>query len=301
MNAPSSWVRTGWAVLHGLLFGLVCGLSGCDASGYRQRNGDWTHDGDRIAPLAPASFEPIDRLFARDALHGYYRGSVVDDSHGPSFEALSAHEARDRGAVYWCDTERRGQEYWSIRRVRISRIADADPVSYRVLGRGYARDARRVYDEGVPFDVRDPSSFEPMDAGFGRDRQRGYHVHAEIPGSDGATFATVNADDAAYVRDRQHVWYGFIDIDRPGGRPGPVVRLLRDADPAVVRVLGRGYAADASRVWYRGLPLPDADAASFRIETSFVGEVDAFDRAGRWQYGRRVPKPSSPPVVKDPS
>ena len=285
--------------LIALMFGVVCGLAGCDASGYRRSWGRWTHDGVKIAPIDAGTFRPLDDVFARDAIHGYYRGKAIPDSDGASFEALSAHEARDRAAVYWCDTYREGQEYWSIRHLRTDRIPDADATSYRVLGFGHARDAHRVYDEGVPFVVRDPATFEPLDRSFGRDALRGYYRHVEIPGSDGATFSMIDPDDASHVRDRAHVWYGLIDVDHPDRGPFPVVRLLAGGDPATLKVLGRGYAVDPPNVWHAGRRLAGADAGTFRIDESYVGEVDANDRTGAWRSGERVgtlraPAPISP-------
>lgn len=261
---------------------LACGLAGCDGtSGYRKNGGSWRYDDIVMRDVDATSFRAIDARFARDAKRGYYRGAAVFDSDGATFEALSGHEARDRIAVYWCDTFRKGQEYWSIQHLRIEVIRDADPATYRVLGQDHARDARRVYFEGVPFEVRDFATFEPLEGGFGRDAKRGYFDRIEIPGSDGASFAVL---DGRYARDRTRVYYG---LREPGA--GPRVRALRDADVPALRALGRDYAGDARHVWYRGELVRDADAATFRIDDSYVGEVDANDRGGRWQRGVRLP------------
>jgi hypothetical protein len=75
------------------------------------------------------------------------------------------------------------EESWSIQHLRVGRIADADPASYRALSPGCARDARRAYAEGRPFAARDVATFESLAADFARDAQRGYHARIEIPGS----------------------------------------------------------------------------------------------------------------------
>ena len=272
-----------------LCLGLLVGLAGCDgSSGYRLHGGQWTHNGVEFTPEDAASFRVIDTLFARDARRGYYRGSAVPDSDGPTFGALSVHEARDRDAVYYCDTYRKGQEYWSIQHVRVERIRDADPASYRALSEGYARDAHRAYAEGIPFDVRDVATFEPLAADFARDAQRGYYARAEIAGSHGPSLAILDERDPSYARDRANVYHGRHETDRSDSRSRPVLRTLKQADPATLRVLGRGYAGDTRHIWYRGVLMKDVDATSFQVADSYVGEADASDRNGPWSAGRRL-------------
>lgn len=269
----------------------VLGISACDSSAYHRSGGQWQHGDVAFTPEDPNTFAPIDALFAKDALRGYYRGAVVADSDGASFVVVSEHEARDRHRVYYCDTFRKGQEYWSIKHLRIVRIDGADPASYVSIGKDYARDKRRVYAEGVPFDVRDPATYEPLDGNFGRDAQRGYYARAEIAGSDGPSFSIIDERDSSYARDRTNVYYGHRDIDgqrAPNTKPREIVQVLHGADPAAMRVLGRDYAADTRHVWHRGQPVDGADAATFAVDTTFQGSADATDQSGPWQQGKRM-------------
>lgn len=270
----------------GCVVGLLFGLVGCDGdSGYRESRGRWAHDGVTVAPDDPATFRPIDDRFARDAHRGYYRGSAIADSEGATFEALSEHEARDRHTVWYCDTFRKGQEYWSIRHLRIDVVRDADPSTYRVLGRGHARDRNRVYADGVAFDVRDVATFEPLEFGFARDARRGYHDHVEIPDSDGATFEAI---DAQLARDRSRVYFVQRQQREPNGAPRRSIRVLKDADVATLHAVGRGYAIDVRHVWYDGHVVRGADPSTFRIDESYVGDADAEDRGGPWSRGERL-------------
>ncbi|GAB2490959.1 hypothetical protein GCM10027082_47550 [Comamonas humi] len=217
----------------------------------------------------------------------------MDGSDEATFEALSEHEARDRNTVFYCDTYRKSQEYWAYQHLRIAAIPGADAASYQALAHGYARDRHRAYDQGEPFAVRDAASFEPLSPRFARDARRGYFERAEIPGSDGASFALMHADDPGYVRDRAHAWHGHIEVNQPNKGPHPVLRPLRGSDLSTLRALGRGYAADARQVWYQGLPLALADAASFAVQDNVTGDVDAHDRAKNgqaraWQHGHLV-------------
>jgi hypothetical protein len=271
-----------------LLLGLLAALVGCDGGGYQRKSGQWLHNDVAFTPTDPASFKPIDKLFARDSQSGYYRGSAVDGSDGASFEVLSEHEARDRLAVYYCDTYRKGQEYWTVRHLKVDRIRDADPATYTVLGRGYARDRLHVYEEGVAFEVRDVASFEPLAGGFARDAQRGYYERVEIAGSHGATFKVIDDRDASYAHDQAIAFHAHIERNEPNKPPHPVVRKLRDAELATLRVLGRGYAADTKRVWYEGERVAGADAQSFTVTEDFTAQADAKDKTTAWQRGQRV-------------
>ena len=271
-----------------VLLGLLSALCGCSDSGYQRKGGQWWYSDTRFTPLDPASFKPLDAHFGRDAHSGYYRGSVVAGSHGPSFEVLGEHEARDRAAVYYADTYRKAQEYWAIQHLRIETIAGADAASYRVLGHGYARDARQAYYEGASFAVRDVASFVPLSASFARDAQRGYYERIELAGSDGASFSLVDEHDPHHARDQQRVYFGYIDIDDPQRGPHPVVRVLPGAKPQTLRPLGLDYASDGQRVWWRGHVVKDVDAGSFALLEGAGSQADAQDQRGRFLRGRRV-------------
>ena len=244
-------------------------------------------------PLDPATFKPIDAIFAKDAQRGYYRGSVIEDSLGSSFEVLSEHEARDAKTVFYADTYRKGQEYYTQRHNRVFAIPGADPASYRVLAHGYARDASRAYYEGQAFKVRDVGSFEPLDARYARDAQRGYFERIEIPGSHGSSFALLDVRAPEFARDRTRVYHGHIDTSEANS-PRPVVRVLREADAASIRVVGRGYVADARRVWYRSEPVAGADAASFKVNEDYTSELDASDSQHQYRQGQRAPENKTP-------
>ena len=279
--------RALWFALS-LLTGFT-GLSGCDVrSGYTQKDGLWNYGGTRqFVPVDAGSFKPIDDIFAKDARHGYYRGSVIEGSLGKSFEVLSEHEARDALSVFYADTYRKGQEYYTQRHNRVLAIAGADPVSYRPLAHDYSRDARQVYYEGIAFKVRDVASFEPLDARYARDTQRGYYERIEIPGSHGPSFALLDVRAAEFARDRAQVYHGSIDTTEANA-PKPVLRVLRGADVATIRVVGRGYVADAKRVWFHSEPVSGADAATFQVNEDYASELDASDGQHRYRQGQRV-------------
>lgn len=290
-------VQRGLAVLAACA--VLAGAGGCDSGGYRRSGSGWTYDEQPFKPLDPRSLQPLGPHFARDRRVGYYRGQVVPGSDGASFEVLSDHEARDQRAVYYADTERRAQEYWAWAHVRVRVVPGADPARYQVLAYGYARDGRQAFQHGRPLAVHDAASFEPLNRLVTRDRVRGYYDGREIPGSDGASLAFVDPQEAEHLQDRQQVWHAFIDLQHPSGHPGPVVRLLSGARPGQVRVLGAGYAVDGPRAWWRGQPLAGADGQSLqRVEPDAPSAdgsgqpVDVQDARHAWHQGRRVPRPA---------
>ena len=272
-----------------LLLSLLAWLVGCDvSSGYTRKDGLWDYGGKRqFVPLDPASFRPLDALFARDAQRGYYRGDVIEGSDGKSFEVLSEHEARDAHAVYYADTYRKGQEYWTVRHIKTHTIAGADPASYRVLEHGYARDAGHAFYEGLAFKVRDPASFEPLNPRFARDAQCGYYERIEIPGSHGPSFALLDIRDIDFARDRAQVYHGHIDTTE-ANQPVPVLGVLRGADVATIRIVGRGYVADAKGLWFRSQPVAGADLASFKINADYASDTDATDAAHSYRQGVQI-------------
>jgi len=247
-------------LLPTLVFALL-GLSACDGSNYRHRGGEWAHGDASFTPQDPSSFQPLDERFARD-----------------------------RDSVFFCETYRNSQEYWSILHLRIVRIDGADAATYVSLDKGYARDKHRVYLIGMPFTVRNAASFEPLTGDFARDAQRGYHGRVEIPGSHGPTFQGVDERDTACGRDHANGYYGYRDQARldETGKPRRVVRTLRRAQPAALRVLGRDYAADAHHVWHEGQLVVGADPSTFVVDETQQESADAKDKSGTWNAGQRV-------------
>ncbi|MFN0185443.1 MAG: DKNYY domain-containing protein [Aquabacterium sp.] len=279
-------------------------LSGCDrktGQAWTQVDGRWHYEDRMFEAADPAGFTPIDGRFARDGRHGYYRGQRIEASNGASFEVLGDHEARDKRAVYYADTYRKGQEYYMVRHVRVFEIEGADPLRYRPLAHRYASDGQRVFKQGQPIRVRDAASFAALTPRLSRDAKRGYFEDIEIADSDGASFQIVDVHDDAWVRDRQRAWHVRYGQPAAGEPPQREVRLLAGADAAALRPLGREYASDGRRVWWRGQAVAGAEAASFtvlgepaaaspaHVDADAAAEApDARDARASFRRGRRV-------------
>ncbi|MET0208877.1 MAG: DKNYY domain-containing protein [Burkholderiaceae bacterium] len=217
----------------------LAGLAACDGGSYHRVDAQWAHGDFRFAPQDTASFQPLGDRFAHDARRGYCDGAEIAGSDGASFTVVADHEARDRYHVYHCDTYRKGQEYWTVSHLRITRIEGADPATYVSLGHGYARDQRRVYAEGTAFTVRDAASFEPLEGGYARDPQRGYHALVELRGSHGPSFRVLGR---GYAADAKHVWH----LGEPVAGADPASFVADESRE------GPADANDKSGAWHAG-------------------------------------------------
>lgn len=248
--------------------------------------------------------------FARQGAQWTYLGQPIEGADAKSFQVLDKHHARDRQSAWYCDTERKGQEYFLVRHVIIRRIDRADAASFSTLKDGYARDRAAVYFEGRLMAGADPASFEPLYYGFARDARQAWHDRVPIPGSRGADF---HAIDVFHAEDGVRVYHALrTPIDGE-----PRVRVIegvdrasfqsleagwaRDAktlyfagrrvagDPASHRMLDHGYSRTADRVFYVGQPVSRADAASFEVLAE-AGEdgADASDAKRRYRGGETL-------------
>jgi hypothetical protein len=264
---------------------LLSLLFGCDSGApYRKKDGAWYFKDERLDAPASARLTPLGDTFAKGAGRVWYRAMSVDGADERTFAALDAHWAKDVRRVYYCDTYRKGQEYYLIKHDRVRVLDGADAATFRVLAQGYARDARAVYHDGAPMAVRDVASFEPLDYGFARDRVTGYYLQEPVPGSDGSTFAIV---DNHYAKDAAHVFYSDVNLDEAGSPPAPRTVRLADADPASFVALDYGYGKDAHAVYHHGARVDGADAATFATLDLLTDSADAQDRHGRYRDGRR--------------
>ena len=127
----------------------------------------------------------------------YYRHIPIADTDGGSFQALDETHPKDARHVWYCDTYRKSEEYWLVKRSRTTVIEGADPPTYGLLGQRYSRDAARIYFEGVPYPVKHPSTFAVLYSSYARDSVTGYYMREPVKGSDGATFEGLS----------DHVWY----------------------------------------------------------------------------------------------
>lgn len=238
-----------------VLLCLLPWLHACDAP-YEKKDGTWQYDGHRIQVTQANAFKPLKGPFAKSPEGGYFRGSLIDDSDGASFEALDDHYARDKVRVYHCDTYRKGQDYYTVKYDRIDVLKAADAASFRIIKDGYARDAAHLYFIGTRVAVRDLESFVVLEHDYAKDKLVGYYQRTPVPGSDGASFTILNS---SYAKDKSFVYYSFTERSETNVA----------AVPRSVRVDG-------------------ANAATLEVAPAADGGADAKDAQGRYKEGKRL-------------
>jgi hypothetical protein len=237
--------------------GLLSFLFGCSSkSPYQQKNGTWYYD-DRPMNLLPAEkLIPLNNRFARSDSAAYYRGAIIAGSNGQHFEALGDHYAKDDKQVWYCDTYRKGQEYYSIKHNRMLPITDANPASFTTLAEEYAKDSKAVYFEGIAFPVKDVGSFQVLGYGYGKDNQVAYYQQTVVAGSDGPSFVVLGNH---YAKDSKHVYYSTINTNEPN-KLQVITTIVKEADLAsfVVADLPADTvdARDKNRAYLQGKKLP---------------------------------------------
>ena len=242
----------------------------------------------------------------------HYHETPIEGADAKSFQVINSHYAKDKDRVYFGDTYRKGQEYYTVRHSRVKVLEGADPATFRYLNYDYARDKSLVFYEGVAFPVKDIETFELIDREYARDRVTAYYHQRPIPGSDGSTFAVI---EGGYSKDAKRLFYS--GLDPRGTDPTRRSTALNGARPESFKVLGGGYAADAGQVYYRGAlltkevasfellangyaksatrvyflgkPMPGADPASFETLERASETADAKDRNAQYRHGERVP------------
>ena len=242
----------------------------------------------------------------------HYRELPIEGADAKTFQVLNENYAKDKDRVYYGDTYRKGQEYYMIKHTRLKVLEGADPSTFRYLNYDYSRDKAAVFYEGVAFPVKDVPTFELIDRAFARDRVTGYFQQRPIPGSDGTTFTRI---DDRYSKDARHVFHSTLEprgtdpIRRSTQLKGALPESFKvldiyghaaDAAQAYYRgelvtkdvvsfkVLDVGYAKTATRVYYDGKPVPEADAASFAMLEPQTDQADAKDRSTSYKRGKKV-------------
>lgn len=165
-------------------------------------------------------------------------------------------------------------------------VEAADFRTFRILGRGYAKDRYHVYLDGRILAYVDPAGFRLYDderapedddaAVYGqRGRHSGYFksnfdVFYDGRKLEGASAGTFREMGAGYAKDAFRVYYRG--------------RLLGDASSNSFQEIGGGYAKDAFRVYYCGRKLDDASASTFQ----YAGKGYGRDSFNTYFQGRKI-------------
>lgn len=207
-------MRTVLAAAVAMLAALVVGCARDDApssmfddAGYHVRGGavyflnPFPGKAFRIVSADPATFEPIDRTYARDHERVYIDGHPLPGAQAGTFELLDRPGlARDSARVYLRDriisTDPDGFELLDGG-INGATIDGASPQDFRLLGGAYSTDGVAVFSFDRQIPGADTRSFRTLGGPYAVDAQQVYWMGRVIDGADPTSFTVLNANSSA--------------------------------------------------------------------------------------------------------
>ena len=201
-------------------------------------------DGSPLPDADPASFVLLDRPdFAKDGNHVYQRDRVLSDDPA-HFELLGGNLAKDGSAVYWSD----------------GHVLSDDPAHFAIVSDSdyylFTKDARTVHVNGSPIAGADPATFHVLRGGYAQDVNGIFYFTGRIRDADASSFEVL---DGSFARDTRHAYWM--------GKPIP------DADGSSFHVLNGNFecTADRTHAFYRDKLIVDADPRAFPPGRAITG------------------------------
>jgi hypothetical protein len=111
-----------------------------------------------------------------------------------------------------------------------------------------------AYYNGVPIDGVDHDSFDILNQEYAKDARHVYSNGRILPNRDPTSFVVLGKSEyghPTYTKDKNNV---YVAQD-----------ILVGADPATFEVISASYAKDAKRAYWEGIPIRNADVASFTV------------------------------------
>jgi hypothetical protein len=193
-------------------------------------------DGSPLPDAEPGTFVLLDRPdFAKDGAHVYLRDKVLSDDPA-HFELLDGNLSKDGRSVYWSD----------------GRVLSDDPAHFEIVSDSdyylFTKDARTVHVNGNPIVGADPTTFRVLKAGYAQDVDGILYFTERIPDADVPSFEVL---EGPFARDTRHAYWM--------GKPIP------EADGSTFRVVNANFecTADGTHAYYRDRVIVDADPRSF--------------------------------------
>lgn len=275
-----------------LLCTVLLSLFGCN-SGYKEKDGKITFNGEAITDK---SFIVLNEAFAKNDSTAYFKKYSIPDADIKTFTGLDEHYAKDKNAVFYCDEESEGQNYYLTKHSIIISIKDADPATFRIIGDGYAKDRERAYFKGVGFEVQDVANLTIINDRFLKDKYQVYFDRTPVKGADVNSFRILNN---SYAKDTAHAYYyGYPDglyngiheipcqiasfslLEYPYSKDRESVYYfytkINEADPGSFSIVGNDFSKDKNGVYFKTQSLKGADAATFRLIPPNENAPDEF-------------------------
>ena len=264
------------------------------------------------SPIEPAfdveSFEVLNKYFGKDKNHVYYEANTIEKG---AVDLASFH-VKNNEYMPWVGLDKKHAYTFekvygkSKKGVKAIIIVGADPKTYTHTDWDWANDGKnRFYKfKMIPGDYE---TFEILNESFSKDKNTVFHQNGNnlnaIP-ADLATFETLGKGPIA--KDKSNVYCmsykdnsenNLVTIALNTGdtvanlndiylKVGENIyhwgELVKEIDAESFEIVSYHYGKDKNHVFYRGLVLEDADAATFGIlEKGGIGDKDGLFREGK--------------------
>ncbi len=197
-----------------------------------------------------------------------------------------------------------------------SPIKMANPVSFEILNSYYAKDDKRFFYYGKPYEFYngiheipcDVASFELLEYPYSKDQASVFYYYTKILKADSKSFQTLGSH---YSKDKNYVFleseimngadpasFSLVPQDeyateanyysRDKNKVFWKIRSIEKANPDKFKVIGLDYSTDGQHIFYESNLLPNVDVLSFEIGQHNYGESDAKDKNHQYLKGKRL-------------
>lgn len=216
--------------------------------------------------------------FGVDKTQAFYKGLVINNSDGKSFQPLEGGFSKDSKRVFYM--------YQSIR--------NADSKSFQVINKGpFSYDDHNIYFYWKSIGAKDINSFEVIDALGAKDNQYYYktsiagdslHI-GKYPIKDKNTFQLL---DHRYSKDKFQVYFDGEIVQGADSKTFEVIDYAKGQDskslfygksrinsPNTFKELSDGYSIDSVSVYYKWALINEAKPSSFQIINQYWARDDS--------------------------
>lgn len=241
--------------------------------------------------------------FALKKITIWFYDIALENVDPNTFEILDDYFFKDKEHVYFYETYRVSQDYFTTKRKSVLPLKNADPTSFVVLGEGYAKDKSSAWFLESVFIADDLESLTVLNHHFIKDNKTAYVDRKPIAESRGISFELLSDN---YAKDANKYYYcmpfdgqyeiktiachyeTFVVIDHQYAKDKSSIfyegEKLAEAESGTFELISSGYAKDIHHVYFRNLKVEKADPSTFSTfienENSLGETVYAKDMNG---------------------
>lgn len=231
---------------------------------------------DILQIFKPRITQKYDDRYVTDGKYVYYldrRYKKVSGANPATFRSLYDKNAKGRNAIRGSTGYIAGRDDTAVFAGE-TRIDGLNPETTRIFMGWYLTDGTAVYYHDKPIENADPAAFEHIIGRYARDGKRLYYEASVIEGAD---LASLN----------------YITEKPLKGGPGVATDLVGNFRAVDSSRKDANYLKDATHVYFKGIAVPGADPATFRVlyvEGDQWSLTYAADKTGYYFKGKPLPE-----------